>query len=328
MAKQNMSELLKIRMASTKQASELAASDEAYEKIFREATPATPAKITDLPLDQLDPFSTADIGFHPYSPQKLKVFAEQLREEGLFVRIIVRQKADGRYEILAGHNRVAAARLAGWSVIPSEIVEADDARAITIAISTNLLQRLDLSIVERGKAYKALLDAKNRNGQHNAARETFGDSRQRYNARQIVAEFFGVTEYEIRKAIKLTNLLPELLEVLEDNTRRLNQASADLMADYDQDTQSAFVEICVDYGKCANKAIMKYIAKKCPPPAADRQEIFAAWREAVAIEEQRKYAPPKKITFSRKVFAPYLDKLGSDAELERMFLAFLQERVG
>ena len=328
MAKQNMSELLKIRMASTKQASELAASDEAYEKIFREATPATPAKITDLPLDQLDPFSTADIGFHPYSPQKLKVFAEQLREEGLFVRIIVRQKADGRYEILAGHNRVAAARLAGWSVIPSEIVEADDARAITIAISTNLLQRLDLSIVERGKAYKALLDAKNRNGQHNAAKETFGDSRQRYNARQIVAEFYGVTEYEIRKAIKLTNLLPELLDVLEDNTRRLNLASADLMADYDQDTQSAFVEICVDYGKCANKAIMKYIAKKCPPPAADRQEIFAAWREAVAIEEQRKYAPPKNITFSRKRFAPYLDKLGSEAELERMFLAFLQERVG
>ena len=328
MAKQNMSELLKNRMTSTKQASELAASDEAYEKIFREAPPTTPARIAELPLDLLDPFSTADIGFHPYSPQKLKVFAEQLREEGLFVRIIVRQKADGRYEILAGHNRVAAARLAGWSVIPSEIVEADDARAITIAISTNLLQRLDLSIVERGKAYKALLDAKNRNGQHNAARETFGDSRQRYNARQIVAEFFGVTEYEIRKAVKLTNLLPELLEALEDNTRLLNLASADIMADYDQETQSAFVELCVDYGKSVNKTIMQHIAKKCPPPTADRQEVFAAWREAVAIEEQRKYAPPKNITFSRKAFAPYLEKLGSDAELERMFLAFLQERVG
>ena len=322
-----MNALLKSRMASTKQASELAASDEAYERIFRETPPSTPAKIADLPLDLLDPFSTADIGFRPYSPQKLKVFAEQLQEEGVFVRIIVRQKANGRFEILAGHNRVAAARLAGWSVIPSEIVEADDARAITIAISTNLLQRLDLSIVERGKAYKALLEAKNRNGQHNAARETFGDSRQRYNARQIVAEFFGVTEYEIRKAVKLTNLLPELLEALEDNTKLLNLASADIMADYDQDTQSAFVEICVDYGKSVNKTIMRYIAKKCPPPTTDRQEIFAAWREAVAIEEQRKYAPPKKITFSRKVFAPYLEKLGSDAELERMFLAFLRERV-
>ena len=272
--------------------------------------------------------SPGDIGFRTYSPQRLNAFAEQLRAEGLFVRIIVRQKADGRYEILAGHNRVAAARLAGWLVIPSEIVEADDARAITIAISTNLLQRLDLSIVERGKAYKALLDAKNRNGQHNAARETFGDSRQRYNARQIVAEFFGVTEYEIRKAIKLTNLLPELLEELEDNTRLLNLASADLMADFDQETQAAFVEICVDYGKSVNKAIMRHIAKKCPPPAADRQEIFAAWREAVAIEEQRKYAPPKKITFSRKAFEPYLKKFGNDAELEKLFLEFLRERVG
>lgn len=328
MAKQDMNALLKSRMASTKQASELAASDEAYEKIFREAPPAKPTSIAEMPLDLLDTFGTADIGFRPYSPQKLQAFAEQLQEEGLFVRIIVRQKTDERYEILAGHNRAAAARLAGWLTIPSEIVEADDARAITIAISTNLLQRLDLSIVERGKAYKALLEAKNRNGQHNAARETFGDSRQRYNARQIVAEFFGVTEYEIRKAIKLTNLLPDLLEALEDNTRLLNLASADIMADYDQDTQSAFVEICVDYGKSVNKTIMRYIAKKCPPPTADRQQIFAVWREAVAIEEQRKYAPPKNITFSRKVFAPYLEKLGSEAELERMFLAFLQERVG
>ena len=84
----------------------------------------------------------------------------------------------------------------------------------------------------------------------------------------------------------------------------------------------------MDYGKIVNKTIMRYIAKKCPPPTADRQQIFAAWREAVAIEEQRKYAPPKNITFSRKVFAPYLEKLGSDTELERMFLAFLQERVG
>lgn len=328
MAKQSMNALLKSRMASTKQASELAASDEAYEKIFREAPPAKPVSIADLPLDLLDPFTTADIGFRPYPPQQLQAFAEQLQEEGLLVQIIVRPKACGRYEILAGHNRVAAARLAGWTTIAAEIVEATDARAIVIAISTNLIQRQHLSIVERGKAYKALLEAKNRNGQRNAVNATFGENRQRYNARQLVAEFFGVTEYEIRKAIKLTNLLPELLDALEDNTKLLNLASADLMADYDQETQAAFVEICVDYGKSANKAIMQYIAKKCPPPAADRQDIFQAWREVVAIEEQRKYAPPKNITFSRKRFASYLEKLGSEAELEKMFLAFLQERVG
>lgn len=87
------------------------------------------------------------------------------------VRIIVRPVAGtDTYEILAGHNRTSAARLAGWTVIPAEIVAADDARAVVIATSTNLIQRQNLSITERGKAYKALLAAKNRNGQRDAAR--------------------------------------------------------------------------------------------------------------------------------------------------------------
>ena len=349
-----MNALLKSRMASTKQASELAASDEAYQKIFREAPPAKPVSIAELPLDLLNPFSTADIGFRPYPSQQLQAFAEQLQEEGLMVRIIVRPKESGRYEILAGHNRVAAARLAGWATIASEIVEADDVRAIVIATSTNLIQRQRLSIVERGKAYKALLSAKSRQGYRSDIRplgtsgenqpkfngetsgenqpkfdgRTSGENQLRYSARALVAQFFGVTEYEVRKLVKLTNLVPELLDALEDNTRLLNLASADIMADYDQDTQAAFVEICVDYGKSVNKAIMQYIAKKCPPPTAGRQAIFQAWREADAMAEQKRLSPPKNITFSRKAFAPYLEKLGSEAELERMFLAFLQERVG
>ena len=177
MGKDNMNDLLRQRMAASRQASELHTGDEAYQKIFLEAPPSAPVAIRDLPLDKLLPFFTADIGFKPYPPSKLKAFAEQLNEEGLMVRVI----GDGSYEILAGHNRANAAKLAGWSEIPAEVVDADDARAIVIATSTNLIQRQELSIIERGKAYRALLDAKNRNGQHNAfANEaTFGDSRQR-----------------------------------------------------------------------------------------------------------------------------------------------------
>lgn len=328
MAKPNMNELLKKRMASTKQASELAASDQAYEQIFRETPPAAPVTVRELPLDLLDPFTTADIGFKPYPASKLQAFAEQLQAEGLLVKIIVRPKADGRYEILAGHNRAAAARLAGWERIAAEIVEADDARAIVIATSTNLIQRQQLSIVERGKAYKALLTAKNRNGQHDAGQQTFGENRQRYNARQLVAEFFGVTEYEIRKLVKLTNLVPELLNELEDNTKLLNLAAADMIADYDWASQKVFAEICTEYGRPLNKAYLSHIAQKCPPPTAGRQEIFAAYREAQQAEEKRRLAPPKNITFTRKHFEPYLSKFKDDAELERLFLEFLRQRVG
>ena len=329
MAKADMNAILKRRMAATQQASELQASDEAYQQIFQRVPPSAPSEICDLPLDKLDSFFTADIGFKPYSPAKLEAFAQQLQEEGLLVRIIVRRiPHSDRYEILAGHNRTAAARLAGWTKIAAEIVVADDARAISIATLTNLLQRQDLSIIERGKAYKVLLEAKNRQGcRSDLADGTSGENRQKYSARAIVAEFFGVSEYEIRKAIKLTRLIPELQTVLEDSPQKLNLACADLIADYDPESQRAFVEMCGIKGYQLNKATVQRIVRRCPPPAADKQLIFAAWREARAEADKRLSAPSKKISFDRKKFAPYLDKLGSDQEIEALFLEFLRERV-
>ncbi len=344
MAKAAMNDLLKKRMTASQQASELQTSDEAYEKLFREAPPPGEVHICSLPLDKLVPFFTADIGFRPYTPAQLEAFAEQLKEEGLLVRIIVRPMPPGdSYEILAGHNRTSAARLAGWDVIPAEIVDADDARAIVIATSTNLIQRQNLSIVERGKAYRALLDAKNRQGyRSDMVNETSGDSRQKsgpehttatsgenrqkYSARALVAEFFGVTEYEIRKAIKLTLLIPPLQDILETSPKQLNLACADLMADYDMTSQEAFIEICSIEGYQINKAAMQHIVRKCPLPTAERQAVYAAWREARDMAEKRMMAPPTKISFNRKRFAPYLDDLGSDQEIEAMFLEFLRER--
>lgn len=342
MPKPNMNDMLKRRMTATQQASELQTSDEAYQQIFREKVPVGTAQLCDLPLDKLVAFFTADIGFRPYSKEKLDALAEQLQEDGLFVRIIVRPISGGLYEILSGHNRIAAAKLAGWLTIPAEVVEVDDARAIVIATSTNLIQRQGLSIIERGKAYKALLEAKNRKGQRfylmvkTTSGEnrpmledgTSGDSRPRYSARALVAEFFGVTEYEIRKAIKLTRLIPELSDILENSPKQLNLACADLIADYNAESQKPFIEICSIVGYQINKAAMQHITRKCPPPTANRQAIFTAWREARDAAEKRLMAPPRKISFDRKQFAPYLDKFGSDQEIEKLFLEFLRERAG
>ncbi len=326
MAKTAMNDLLKRRMAATQQASELQVSEEAYKALTQITAPAPAAIICDLPMNKLDSFFTADIGFHPYPPAKLKAFAQQLAEDGLLVRIIVRPIPNtDRYEILAGHNRVAAGKLNGWTTIPAEIVEADDDRAIVIATVTNLIQRDQLTIIERGKAYRALLEAKRKQGYRSDI--TSGDNRQKFLAREVVAQFFGVTEYEIRKAVKLTYLIPQLQDILVDAPKRLNLVCAELIADYDPASQEAFVEICSIEGYAVNKATMNHILHACPPPSADRQAVFAAWREARAKAEQRMIAKPKKISFERKQFQPYLDKLGSDKELERLFLEFLRERV-
>ncbi len=100
-----------------------------------------------------------------------------------------------------------------------------------------------------------------------------------------------------------------------------------MMADYDAESQRAFIEMCSIEGYAINKAAMQHIRSECPPPTASQQEMYEAWREARRAAEKRLLVPPRKITFDRKQFAPYLDKLGSDQELEKLFLEFLRERL-
>lgn len=320
----NMKDLLKQRMSAAQQVSEMEIGNRAYESLI-DPLPVAASTIRELPVDKLRPFFTTDIGFHPYSPEKLRAFSQQLLEQGLLERIIVRSiPSSDEYEILAGHNRTAAWRMAGHDTIPAEVVVANDARAIIIATATNLLRRQELTIIERGKAYKAMLEAKRRQGERTDL-GTSGENRQKFLTREIVADFFGVTEYEIRKAVKLAGLIPPLADVLENNPRNLPLSCADMIADYDETSQEAFVEMCRIEGYRLNKATLNHITQKCPPPTADKQAIYAAWREARAAADKNRSAPSKKITFDRRKFAPYLEQIGSEAELEEMFLEFLKE---
>ena len=320
----NMKDLLKQRMSAAQQVSEMEIGNRAYESLI-DPLPAAASTIRELPVGKLRPFFTPDIGFHPYSPEKLRAFAQQLLEQGLLERIIVRSIPDSdEYEILAGHNRTAAWRMAGHDTIPAEVVAANDARAIIIATATNLLRRQELTIIERGKAYKAMLEAKRRQGERTDL-GTSGENRQKFLTREIVADFFGVTEYEIRKAVKLARLIPPLADILENDPRHLPLSCADMIADYDEASQEAFVEMCRIEGYRLNKATLNHITQKCPPPTADKQAIYAAWREARAAVDKKRSAPSKKITFDRRKFAPYLEQIDSEAELEEMFLEFLKE---
>ena len=328
MPKRDMNDLLKKRMNATQQASEITVGDEAYETLFKGVPVPAVSRFCELPIDRLRPFFTADIGFHPYPPEKLKAFSQQLAEQGIYERVIVRPIPDSNdYEILAGHNRTRAWQMTGHDKIPAEVVNADDTRAVSIAVATNLLRRQDLTIIERGKAYKAVLDAEKRQGARTDI-GTSGDSRQKFLTREIVADFFGVTEYEIRKAIKLAGLIEPLADILENTPRKLPIACAELIADYDAATQQAFVEMCSIEGYTLNKATVQKITHACPPPSARKQGIYAVWRQARAEETQRRAAPSKKISFDRRKFAPYLEKLGSDKELEELFLAFLRQQAG
>lgn len=143
------------------------AEDRAYEVLFGgKLMPTGGRRTAKLPIEKLHPFRTANIGFKPYSEENLRILADDIEANGLLESIKVRPFRDG-YEILSGHNRVAACKLLGWAEILADIEPVDDDRAIVIATVTNLQRRQGLLPSERGWAYRALLEAHKRQGKRN-----------------------------------------------------------------------------------------------------------------------------------------------------------------
>ena len=99
------------------------------------------------------------------------------------------------------------------------------------------------------------------------------------------------------------------------------------MANYDADTQSAFIPMCETEGYRLSVAAMKRIVQRCPPPAASAEDISAAWNETKTEDSHPRQTGKIKITFDRKKIAPLLDKLGKDVNLEELFLKFLSQTV-
>ena len=137
-----------------------------------------------------------------------------------------------------------------------------------------------------------------------------------------------MTEYEIRKAVKLAQLIPSLAEIVENEPKKLNLACADLITDYDAATQAAFIEMCQIEGYALNKQTMTFYSDAMPTAISGPTGNLRRMAGGTDKEAQRAAAPPKKLSFDRKRFAPYLSKFKSDKEIEELFLEFLRQRAG
>lgn len=153
--------------------------------------------------------------FHMYPEDKLLELAADMEARGLDNPIIVRPYEAG-YQILAGHNRVEAAKLIGWDTISAKIVNADDDAARLIMVNTNLLQRDKILPSEKAKAYKIQLDSMKRQGQRtDLTCAQFEHKSEGTKARDILAEQTGENRNQIQRYIRLNSLLPNLLEKVD-----------------------------------------------------------------------------------------------------------------
>lgn len=181
------------------------------------------ARIHEIPLDEIDEFPE-----HPYKvkdDEDMMNLVESIRENGVLTPATVRKKEDGRYEMLSGHRRWRACQLLGMDTLRCEIVELDR-DAATIFMCDSNLQRTTILPSEKAFAYKMRLDAMNRKAgrpsKDNLTPVVSDFSKARTN--EILGREVGESREQIRRYIRLTELIPQLLEMVDDNKIALRPA--------------------------------------------------------------------------------------------------------
>jgi ParB family transcriptional regulator, chromosome partitioning protein len=165
--------------------------------------------------------------FRIYNEEKMQEMVESVKQNGVLMPILVRPLEDGGFEIVSGHNRVEAAKRAELVDIPANIREMDDETAIIVMVDSNLHQREKLLPSEKAFAYKMKLDAIKRQGSRKDLTcvqvEHKSDDKK---SRETIAEQAGESGVQITRYIRLTCLVPPLLEMVDENHLAFNPAVA------------------------------------------------------------------------------------------------------
>jgi len=181
------------------------------------------SKIRDIPLEEIDDFP--DHPFQVREDEDMFQLVESIKERGVITPATVRQKEDGRYELISGHRRKRACELAGFETLRCEVVDLDRDEATILMVESNF-QRSQILPSEKAHAYKMRLDAMKRQAgrpsKNNSATllQNFGGK----TTREIIAAESGESHEQVRKYIRLTNLVPELLEFVDEGRIKMRPA--------------------------------------------------------------------------------------------------------
>ena len=178
--------------------------------------------VVQIPLSELHPFP--DHPFQVREDASMQETAESVKEYGVLVPALARPREDGGYELIAGHRRKHACELAGLATMPVIVRDIDRDAATIIMVDSNL-QRESLLPSERAFAYKMKLDAMKHQGERrDLTCAQVGHKSDGKKSRDILAEQVGQSKNQIQRFIRLTELIPELLDMLDERKIALNPA--------------------------------------------------------------------------------------------------------
>ena len=194
------------------------------------------SKIRDIPLELIDDFP--DHPFKVRDDEDMMQLVESVKERGVITPTTVRQKEDGRYELVSGHRRKRACELAGFETLRSEIVDLNRDEATILMVESNF-QRSEILPSEKAFAYKMRLEAMKRQAGR-PRKENVSPVGTNLRTDEQIAQETGDSRNQIHRYVRLTNLVPELLEFVDEG--RIKMRPAVELSYLDEDCQRDVVD--------------------------------------------------------------------------------------
>ena len=284
-----------------------------YDDIFsteQSRAEAQQERVQEIPLSELHPFEG-----HPFrvvDDEEMMKTAESVRDFGVLTPAIVRPDPDGGYEIVSGHRRHRASELAGKETMPAIVRDLDDDAAIILMVDANL-QRESILPSERAFAYKMKLDAIKHQGERTDLTST--QVAQKLSVEKV-GEDAGVSKDTIRRYIRLTELIPELLDMVDTGQIKFNPAVelSYLASEEQKDFLSA-----MDYAQAAPSLSQAQRIKKLA------QEGECTLDAMCEIMNEIKKGELDRVTFKTDSLRKYFPKSYTNKQMEDKIIQLLEQ---
>jgi len=265
--------------------------------------------VTEIAIDELHPFKG-----HPFklgNDEELRALAESIAENGVVAPAIARPRKEGGYELIAGHRRRAACRMAGVTTMPVLIREMDDDTATIIMVDSNR-QRENLLPSEKAFAYKMRLEAVKHQGKRTSC-QVGTKSR----SDELIAENVDDSARTIQRYIRLTNLVPELLQLVDDG--RIAMSPAVELSYLPEEHQKILLEAMQEHDCTPSYSQAVRLKALHGEGKLNMQEIYSLMGMPKANQRE-------KITFQYERVRKYFPRGYTPKQIEDKIITILEER--
>lgn len=256
---------------------------------------------------------------HPFKvldDEKMADLVESVNTYGVLTPVLLRSDGENGYEMISGHRRMHAAAIAGLATIPAIVRELSDDDAVIAMVDANI-QREELLPSEKAFAYRMKLEAMKRQGVRVDLTCDQNEHKLGRKSREVLGEQLGISSAQIQRYIRLTELIPELLDMVD--AKKLNFTIAVDISYIDKEMQKWIYEYIRDTGFIKPKQITA-LRKQLEEGTVNQGFMISIFNSCIAVK-----APERKVVLSGKKLTKYFPEDYSETDMEKVIEALLEQ---